>query len=73
MVLGRDSACGSMAKFSVLVNSNPIYFFNSSQGPRQGDPLSLLFFIIVIKVLSRMILALVHHGFMVGYLVGDSR
>lgn len=47
-------------------------FFNNSQGLRQGDSLSSLLFVIVMETLSRMILVLVHHGFMVRFVVGDS-
>jgi hypothetical protein len=34
------SACISMARFSILINGSPHGFFSSSQGLRQGDPLS---------------------------------
>ncbi|KAF5474331.1 hypothetical protein F2P56_006240 [Juglans regia] len=60
-----------MARFSVLINSNPEGFFNSSRGLRQGDPLSPLLFVIVMEALSRILSAVVSHGFMDGFSVDD--
>lgn len=64
--------CISTIKFLVFVNGNPIDFFNNSQGLRQGDSLASFHFVIVMEALSRMILVLVHHGFMVRFCAGDS-
>ena len=47
--------CIATAKFSVLVNGSPKGFFGASNGLRQGDPLSLLLFILVSYVLNRML------------------
>jgi hypothetical protein len=38
-----------------MVNGSPSGFFGSSQGIRQGDPLSPLLFLLVMEVLSRML------------------
>lgn len=61
-------------KLSVLVNGCPSSFFRSLRGFRQGDPLSPLLFIIVSKVLSKMIKKADREyiqGFLVGF--GDYR
>ena len=47
--------CISTVKFSILLNASPSDFFGSSRGIRQGDPLSLLLFDIVMEGLSRML------------------
>lgn len=41
--------------FSILVKENPYGFYSSTRGVRQGDPLSLMLFILVMEALSRMI------------------
>ncbi|XP_042969093.1 uncharacterized protein LOC122301777 [Carya illinoinensis] len=63
---------GIPARFSVLVNGTPESFFNNSQGLRQRDPLSLLLFILVIDVLSRMLRRAVEGGFLFGFTMGGS-
>ena len=45
----------STIQFSVLVNGSPADFFGSSRGLRQGDPLSPMLFLVMIKVFSKMI------------------
>lgn len=54
---------------SVLVNGTP-GFFSSSHGFRQGDPLSLLLFVIVMETLSKLFTTTVHRGFLSGFSVG---
>ncbi|KAL6319524.1 hypothetical protein AAG906_014200 [Vitis piasezkii] len=53
--IGWISWCISTATFSILTNGTPTRFFNSSRGPRQGDPLSPYLFVIDIEALSRLI------------------
>ncbi|KAJ0896017.1 putative RNA-directed DNA polymerase [Helianthus annuus] len=43
------------ARSSILVNGSPTFEFQCSKGIRQGDPISLFLFIIVMKALSFMI------------------
>ena len=39
----------------MLVNGSPTGFFGSSRGLRQGDLLSLLLFLLIMEVLSRIL------------------
>ncbi|XP_042976314.1 uncharacterized protein LOC122307479 [Carya illinoinensis] len=57
---------------TVLVNESPVGFVNNSRGLRQGDSLSLLFFVVVMEALSRMISVVVLNGLVIGFSVGDS-
>jgi hypothetical protein len=51
--------CISSVRFSILVNGTPKGFFKSSCGICQGDPFSLLLFMLVIEALSRMVNAII--------------
>jgi hypothetical protein len=63
--------CVSSMCFSVLVNGTPTGFFSRSRGLRQGDPLSLLWFLFVMKALGRMIFAMVSGGLLDGFSMGN--
>jgi hypothetical protein len=54
-------------RFSILVNSTPFGFFTSSSGLRQGDPLSPLSFVVVMEALSRMLIATMNQGLLIGF------
>jgi hypothetical protein len=58
-------------RFSVLVNGNPSNIFSSSRGLRQGDPLSPFLFIIIMEALSKMLIATVGGGLLLGFSVGS--
>lgn len=45
--------CISSPKNFILINGSPKYFFESSRGIRQGGPLSLFLFIIMLEALGR--------------------
>jgi hypothetical protein len=65
--------CISMVRFSILVNGTPLgFFFFSSRGLRQGDPLSPILFVVVMEALSRMLIAALDQGNLTGFSVGSS-
>jgi len=45
-------ACVTSTNYAILINGEPSGFFNSGRGLRQGCPLSLLFFILLMEGLS---------------------
>ena len=59
-----------MMKFSILINGSPKDFFGSSRGLRQGDPLSLLLFVIVMEALSWLLDGAVLAGHISRFIVG---
>ena len=62
--------CISTIKYSILINGTPCGFFESSRGIRQGDPLPLLLFVIVMNAFSKMLDKVVRDGLMSGIKVG---
>ena len=56
--------------FSILVNGSTHGLFGSSRRIRQGDPLSLLLFVIVMEALSKMMEKAVGEGLLVGFSMG---
>ena len=64
--------CISIVKFSILINGSPSDFFGSSRGLQQGDPLSPLFFDIVMEALSRLLDVAASAGQFSGFSVGST-
>ena len=56
--------------FSILVNGSTHGLFGSSRRIHQGDPLSLLLFVIVMEALSKMMEKAVGESLLVGFSVG---
>ena len=54
-------------QFFVLVNRSPTNFFGNFKGLRQGDPLSLLLFLIIMEVFSRMVKRMEMAGLLNGF------
>ena len=62
--------CISTVRFFVLINGTLAGFFHSSRGIQQGDPLSPLLFLVVMKLLSRLLKKTEEGGFICGFQVG---
>ena len=62
--------CISIVKFSILINGSPKDFFGNSRGLRQGDPLSLLLFVIVMEALSQLLDGAVLAGHISRFIMG---
>lgn len=65
--------CLVTAKIAVLVNGSPMNEFSMSRGLRQGDPLSLLLFLIATEGLNGLISAAKQDGLYKGVAVGRER
>ena len=55
--------CISTVQFSILVNGSSAEFFGSSRGLRQGNPLFLMLFLVMMEVFSRMMQRVEGAGF----------
>ena len=60
-------------QFSVLVNGFPTNFFDNSRGLRQGDLLSPMLFLVMMKVFSRMVKRMEGAGLFSGFRVDGRR
>lgn len=59
--------CIGSIKFSILVNRETIGFFFSQRGPRQGDPLSPLLFILAKEGMNNLINTARERGWIKGF------
>ena len=57
----------SIVQFSILFNGSPADFFGSSRGLRQGDLLSLMLFLVVMGVFSKMMKRVEGAGLLRGF------
>ena len=57
----------STVKYSVLINRSPVGFFSAQRGLRQGDPLSLFLFILVMEELISMMRIAINNGWLKGF------
>jgi len=73
--LGRDGSLGLdivflLPPFVVLINGSPSQFFSASRGLHQGDPISPLLFLLVMKVFTRMLEVATSAYLLSGFSVG---
>lgn len=60
-------------KFSLIINGNPNGFFQSQRGPRQGDSMSRLLFILATEGLNFMIRKASENGWIQGFCANINR
>ncbi|WMV31779.1 hypothetical protein MTR67_025164 [Solanum verrucosum] len=63
--------CIKTVKFSVLVNGEPVGFFESERGLRQGDPRSPFLFILAMEGFDSMMRIATQNRWIKGFQVGD--
>lgn len=63
--------CIKTVKFSILVNGEPVGFFESERGLRQGDPLSPFLFILAMEGFDSMMRIAAQNRWIRGFQVGD--
>lgn len=49
------TGCPRLANFLTMINGRPREHFGATRGLRQGDPLSLSLFTLVVDVMSRLV------------------
>ena len=69
---GWIKACMTTVHFSIIANGSPVGFFGSSCGLRQGDPLSLLLFLLIMEVLSGILKKIEDCGLLRSFHVGPT-
>lgn len=60
----------STTNFSIIINGKPRGKIKATRGLRQGDPLSLFLFIIIMDCFSRLMAKAVEENYIKGYSVG---
>ena len=63
----------STVSFSIFINGRPRGKFRGSRGLRQGDPLSLFLFTLVVDVLGRLIDKAIQCQAIRGFIVGKDK
>lgn len=64
--------CIKTVRFSILVKGEPVGFFASGRGLRQGDPISLFLFILVMEGFGSMMRITTQQSWVSGFKVGNS-
>ena len=64
--------CISTTNFSILINGTSSDFFHSTRGLRQGDPLSLYLFLLVMEILNQLLFRAKNGGFIERFKVRSS-